>query len=72
MSNKREIFVKLSNSRLKSALKSIRLIGNLGNKSHYEYNENDKRIIEDALREALKDAMSRFRVEKKKNEFLIK
>ena len=72
MSKKREIFVKLSNSRLKSALKSIRLIGNLGNKSHYEYTENDKKIIEDALRDSVKDAMSRFRVDKKKNEFLIK
>ena len=66
MNKKREIFVRLSNNRLNSAIKAIKLVGNLGNKSHYEYNEKDKKIIEEALKEAIKDAMSRFRVEKAK------
>lgn len=72
MNRKREIFVRLSNNRLNSAIKTIKLIGNLGNKSHYEYTDKDKKIIEESLKEAIKDAMSRFRVEKKKNEILIK
>ena len=72
MNKKREIFVRLSNNRLNSAIKAIKLIGNLGNKSHYEYTDKDKKIIEESLKEAIKDAMSRFRVEKKKNEILIK
>ncbi len=71
MNKKREIFVRLSNNRLNSAIKAIKLVGNLGNKSHYEYTERDKKIIEEALKEATKDAMSRFRVEKT-NDILIK
>ena len=71
MNKKREVFVRLSNNRLNSAIKAIKLVGNLGNKSHYEYTEKDKKIIEEALKEAIKDAMSRFRVEKV-NEMLIK
>ena len=72
MNKKREIFVRLSNNRLNSAIKAIKLVGNLGNKSHYEYTDKDKKIIEEALKEAIKDAMNRFRVEKKNNENLIK
>ena len=72
MNKKREKFVRLSNSRLNSAIKAIKLVGNLGNKSHYEYTDKDKKIIEEALKEAIKDAMNRFRVEKKNNENLIK
>tara|TARA_B100001741_G_C16155617_1_gene415654 strand:+ start:43 stop:258 length:216 start_codon:yes stop_codon:yes gene_type:complete len=71
MNKKREVFVRLSNNRLNSAIKAIKLVGNLGNKSHYEYTEKDKKIIEEALKEAIKDSMSRFRVEKV-NEMLIK
>ena len=36
MNKKREIFVRLSNNRLNPAIKAIKLVGNLGNKSHYE------------------------------------
>tara|TARA_Y100001970_G_C13693974_1_gene583793 strand:- start:370 stop:588 length:219 start_codon:yes stop_codon:yes gene_type:complete len=72
MNKKREIFVRLSNNRLNAAIKAIKLVGNLGNKSHYEYTDKDKKIIEEALKEAIKDAMNRFRVEKKNNENLIK
>ena len=72
MNKKREIFVRLSNSRLNPAIKTIKLVGNLGNRSHYEYTDKDKKIIEEALKEAIKNAMNRFIVEKKNNEILIK
>ena len=38
-SQKREKFVRLAQSRTVNAIKSIRVIGKLGNKSHYEYDE---------------------------------
>lgn len=45
-SGKREKFVQLAESRTGNAIRAIRVIGKLGNKSHYEYSESDiKKII---------------------------
>ena len=44
--DRREKFVRLAESRTAKAMKAIRVIGNLGNKSQYEYDERDvKKII---------------------------
>lgn len=58
---KREKFVQLAQSRTVNAIKAIRVIGKLGNKSHYEYDERDVKKIAGALTkeiEALKARMS--------------
>lgn len=57
---KREKFVQLAESRTKNALKAIRVIAKLGNKSAYEYSEADVKKIAGALAkeiEALKARM---------------
>lgn len=57
---KREKFVRLAQSRTIKAIKSIRVIGKLGNRSHYEYGEKDVKAITNALTkeiEALKIRM---------------
>jgi len=57
---KRERFVKLAEGRTINAIKAIRVIGKLGNKSHYEFDENDVKKIAAALTreiEALKARM---------------
>jgi hypothetical protein len=46
---KREKFVELAQSRTVNAIKSIRVIAKLGNKSHYEYSETDVKKIAAAL-----------------------
>jgi hypothetical protein len=46
---KREKFVKLAESRARNAIKAIRVIAKLGNKSAYEYTEADVRKIANAL-----------------------
>ncbi|MCK6431206.1 MAG: hypothetical protein L6Q72_19285 [Burkholderiaceae bacterium] len=46
---KREKFVRLAQSRTINAIKAIRVIGKLGNKSHYQYDESDVRKITSAL-----------------------
>jgi hypothetical protein len=46
---KRDRFVKLAESRTAGAIKAIRVIGKLGNRSHYEYSEADVRKIAAAL-----------------------
>ena len=46
MSLKRDNFVRLAESRVTRAIDALRVIGNLANRSNYEYNEEDvKRII---------------------------
>ncbi len=50
--DKRAKFVSLAESRTVNAIRAIRVIGKLGNKSHYEYNDADvKKIIQTLSRE---------------------
>lgn len=48
-SKKREKFVQLAESRTINAIRAIRVIGKLGNKSHYQYDEADVKKIASAL-----------------------
>lgn len=60
-SEKREKFVRLAQSRTINAIRAIRVIGKLGNKSHYQYDESDVKKIVSALTkevEALKARMT--------------
>jgi hypothetical protein len=58
---KREKFVELAENRTVNAIKAIRVIGKLGNKNAYQFDENDVQKIVKALTkevEALKTRMS--------------
>ena len=58
---KREKFVKLAENRTVNAIKAIRVIGKLGNKNAYQFDENDVNKIIKALNkevDALKARMS--------------
>ncbi len=56
----REKFVSLAERRVGNALKDIKLIGNLSNKSNYKYDESDVKKITSALKRALADMTTRF------------
>ena len=59
--NKREKFVELAEARTKNAIKAIRIIGKLGNKNAYDFNEVDVRKIASALNrevDAMKNRMT--------------
>ncbi len=59
--NKREKFVNLAENRTRNAIKAIRVIGKLGNKNAYQYDESDVQKIARALNkeiEALKARMT--------------
>lgn len=60
MRDKRKKFVELAESRVNRAIKDIRLIGNLANKTSYEYSEEDARKIVRALQKELDSAKARF------------
>ena len=58
---RREKFVQLAESRTINAIRAIRVIGKLGNKSHYQYDEADvKKIVSTLSKEidALKARMA--------------
>ena len=46
---KRQKFVQLAESRTVNAIRAIRVIGKLGNRSHYQYDDTDVRKIVSAL-----------------------
>lgn len=56
----REKFVELAEKRVSRALKDIKLIGNLSNKSNYSYTDDDVRKIHAALKKALDEMKARF------------
>ena len=60
MSDKREKFVRLAEQRVNRALREIRLIGNLSNRSAYESNDEDIKKIFRALQKEFEAARARF------------
>ncbi len=59
-------FVQLAESRVNSAIRTIRLIGNLSNQSSYTYSDKDVEKIFRSLEEELKIARLRFKSGTKK------
>jgi hypothetical protein len=57
---KREKFVGLANKRVNRAIKDLRLIGNLANRSAYTYTDDDVRKIVRALQRELDSVKARF------------
>jgi len=58
--NKRDKFIELAEARVNKTLKDMQLIGNLSNRSAYEFSEADVRKIFSALQRGLDTAKSRF------------
>lgn len=58
--NKRSKFVELANNRVTRAIKDIRLIGNLSNRSAYDYSDEDVKRIVRALQREIDGIRQRF------------
>lgn len=56
----RQKFVRLANKRVNSAIKQIRLVSNLSNKSNYDYTDQDVEKIFTALQRELRTARKKF------------
>ena len=56
----REKFVDLAEKRVRRAIKDIKLIGNLSNRSNYSYTDEDARKIYKALKGAIDEVKARF------------
>lgn len=60
MRDKRKKFVELVEARVNRAIKDIRLIGNLANRTAYDYSDEDAKRIFRALKKELDTAQARF------------
>ena len=63
-STKREKFVKLAESRTVNAIKAIRVIGKLGNRNAYQYDDADVRKIVKALNDEIEALRNRMKTTK--------
>jgi len=63
----REKFVKLATKRVSNALKALQLIGNLSNRSNYDYTEGDVHKIFKALQDELNASKKKFEMAQKRN-----
>ena len=57
---KREKFIELANKRVNKSINAVRLVGNLSNKSNYDYTSEDIKKIFDALETELKNCRNLF------------
>ena len=58
---KRDKFVRLAEARVSKAMQAIRLVGNLNNRSAYDYSEDDLKKIVKALNSEVDAMAARFR-----------
>ena len=66
MTERREKFIELAEKRVNKTIKQIQLIGNLSNKSAYEYYDSDIKAVFDELEKEISTAKARFKPSKKK------
>jgi hypothetical protein len=59
---KRENFIRLAESRVNRAIESLRIIGNLSNRSNYEYDEEDVKKIINTLQDEITSLKSQFKI----------
>lgn len=64
----RQKFVQLAQARVNRTLKDIQLIGNLANRSNYDYREEDVEKIFRALSQEITACRKRFELSKRKAE----
>ena len=67
-------FIRLIEKRVNKVINSMRLVGNLANRSNYSYTEDDAKRVIDAIEEELRLLKRRFEAsgEKEKKEFKLK
>lgn len=69
--NKRERFKRLASYRTTEILKKIRVLSNCGNRSAYDYDEDDLNKIFGAIDKAVKEARSKFYFPRNNKDFKL-
>lgn len=68
MKDKKSKFIELAKLRINKTIKSIKLIGNLSNKSHYSYSTEQVNQMITALDKELKKVKDKFKNSKKNDD----
>jgi hypothetical protein len=68
----RQKFVRLANARVPKAIKAIRLVGNLSNRSNYAYHPHEAKKLVDALEKEIRALKLRFEAKIESDEQLFK
>ena len=71
-SNRRAKFKEIGERRVSRAIEAIRLVGNLANRSNYDYTEDDVKQLTRALQDALQNVKAKFADNTKKKGFKFK
>ena len=71
-SNRRAKFKEIGERRVSRAIEAIRLVGNLANKSNYDYTDDDVKQLTRALQDALQNVKAKFSGSAKKKNFKFK
>ena len=66
--NDRAKFVRLAEARVSKSLKAIQLVGNLSNRSNYDYTDEDVERIFKALAQEIAACRKRFELSKRKSD----
>lgn len=70
---KRERFIRIAEARTNKILDTIRLLGNCSNKTNYEYNEEDVRLIFSTIDKEIKYVKNMFLgIENKDERFTLR
>lgn len=64
--SRKQRFKRLANSRVNKILKQLKTLGNLANKSYYDYNETDVSKMFKAVESQLKDTKGKFHISHKR------
>lgn len=66
MYSRSDKFINLANNRVNKVIKQLKLVGNLSNKSHYDYSEDDAKKIILAIESEVRNLKQKF-IKNKKN-----
>lgn len=69
---KQEKFKKLAEKRVGNAIKNMRLVGNLSNRSHYDYTEEQVKKIITTLTKELETVKAKFKETPSEDDVLFK
>lgn len=65
MNARSDKFIVLANNRVNKLIKQLKLVGNLSNKSHYDYSEDDAKKIITAIESEVRNLKQKFLKNKK-------
>lgn len=69
--NRKDNFKRLAEARTKEVLRRIKILGNCGNRSHYDYTEEQVSKVFSEIEKKLREAKAKFTFPHKDNDFKL-